>query len=391
MRHSLLLRLRRFCAFATGFVFFLSGILKLMDPTGAGLVVDSYLKFLHIGFIDFAAKGLGVTFALAEAIIGSALVTGVFRPITGAAALVLQGFFTLLTLALVIFNPEMDCGCFGEAVHLTHWQTFIKNIIICCLLAVAFIPLRNLGKPKKHKFVSFGLVAVSVVAFTVYSLMYIPVLDFTDFKPAARLRATVPESDETEYEAVFTYEKDGIQQTFTLSELPDSTWNYISTETVKKSGGMQDNTPDLSIYDESGRYLDSLAIERNVMIVSIYNSDMSQQSSDRIRRFITDAQNSGFRTIVLSGTSSESSPEDMDILFSDIKTLMTLNRSNGGVTWFDNGTLIRKWANRDLPTEDELKGYIAQEARETQIEGSTRGSMVFQGFLLYVFAVMLLL
>ena len=111
----LLLRLKRFCGFITGLVFFIGGILKLMDPVGAGLVMGEYLDFMHMKFLGFAAKPLGLAFALAEAVIGTALITGVWRKATAYAAMALQGFFTFLTLALVIFNPEMDCGCFGEA------------------------------------------------------------------------------------------------------------------------------------------------------------------------------------------------------------------------------------------------------------------------------------
>ena len=97
----LLLRLKRFCGFITGLVFFIGGILKLMDPVGAGLVMAEYMDFLHLKFLSFASKPLGVAFALAETIIGTALITGVWRKTTGIAALAFQGFFTFLTLLLV--------------------------------------------------------------------------------------------------------------------------------------------------------------------------------------------------------------------------------------------------------------------------------------------------
>ena len=182
-------RMKRFCGFVTGFVFFLSGIVKLLDPVGAGLVMDGYFDFLHLGFMAPASKFFGVAFALAETIIGTGLITGVWRRTVALSAIILQGFFTLLTLLLVIFNPEMDCGCFGEAIHLTHMQTFIKNIILCILLTAYYFPPSQLGENKKRKYASFALVTVSVLAFTVYSLMYIPLVDFTDFKPAAALMA----------------------------------------------------------------------------------------------------------------------------------------------------------------------------------------------------------
>ena len=104
----LLFRLKRFCGFLAGFVFFIAGVLKLLDPVGTGLIMKEYFDFLHIGFMAPAAKVLGVCMAFAETVIGTALVTGIWRKVTAVAALVFQGIFTVLTLFLVIFNPEMD-------------------------------------------------------------------------------------------------------------------------------------------------------------------------------------------------------------------------------------------------------------------------------------------
>ena len=161
--------LKRFCGYIAGFIFFISGILKLMDPVGAGLVMSEYYKFLHLEFLSFSSKVTGTLFALAEVVIGAGLITGVWRKFIGTCALAMQGFFTLLTLVLLIFNPEMDCGCFGEAVHLTHGETFIKNLILMGLLAAYVIPYRHLGTNRKRKYVSFALVMLSSVGFTAYS------------------------------------------------------------------------------------------------------------------------------------------------------------------------------------------------------------------------------
>ena len=124
-------RFRRLCAWIVGIVFTVSGALKLMDPTGAGLVMEEYFKFLHLGFLSPISMSAGIAFALAEAVTGVALITGVWRKLTAAISSLLMAFFTILTILLVIFNPEMDCGCFGEAIHLTHLQTFLKNIVLC--------------------------------------------------------------------------------------------------------------------------------------------------------------------------------------------------------------------------------------------------------------------
>ena len=394
--------MKRFCGFVTGFVFFLSGIVKLLDPVGAGLVMDSYFDFLHIGFIGPTSKFFGVMFALAETVIGTGLITGVWRKPMGLAALILQGFFTLLTLLLVIFNPEMDCGCFGEAIHLTHMQTFLKNIVLCILLATYYFPSSMLGRNRKRKYASFGLVTVSVIAFTVYSLLYIPLIDFTAFKPAAVLAAG--ENAEADlYEAVFIYEKDGVKESFTLGHLPDSTWTFVSTETVLKEGH-EDSSVNLSIRDAYGDYHDDMAAEGKVLAVSVYDIDMKNGRWAQTARFLENAEKAGFRPLLLVSSTAEQFAEmtaglqpqtatvlDRLVHYSDYKTLITMNRSNGGATFFCNGYLIRKYARRALPDMGELSTLFQSDETEELISRSTSGDLTFQGFLLYVFAVMLLL
>lgn len=384
--------MKRFCGFITGFVFFLSGIVKLMDPAGAGLVMKEYYAFLHLGFLGFSAKFMGVFFALAETVIGTALITGVWRRAVAQCAIALQSFFTLLTLLLVIFNPEMDCGCFGEAIHLTHVETFVKNIILLALLLTYYIPRKHLGETRKKKYVSFSLVTVSVLAFTVYSWVYIPMIDFTAYKAGAELQAGATVNADELYESVFTYEKDGIQQDFTLGHLPDSTWTFVNVSTRLKEG-REDSLVGLSFYSEStGEYMDTLAIEGKVMVVSVYDPDMSAKKWNRIENFIRRSQEAGFTTLLLT-TSTEGVPAEMaaSAFISDYKTLISLNRSNGGVTYFNDGELVRKWARANAPSRTELDELQITDATEIAIAKDSKGSLGFQGFLLYVFAVMLLL
>ena len=312
--------------------------------------------------------------------------------------MIFQAFFTLLTLILVIFNPEMDCGCFGEAVHLTHMQTFLKNIVILLLLCCSFIPFRGLGKPRTKKFVSFGLVTVSTIAFAVYSWMYIPLVDFTDYKVTSRLQAAeaMDVAEEDIYEAIFIYEKDGRQQEFDLMHLPDSTWTFVSTHTRLKEE-YQDNTINLSIYDSEGNYQDSLAAVGKVMVISVYDPEIKTKKWEGFTTLVKNASEAGFKPLVLVSGTADDIPEGLsdevedNLYFSDYKTLVTMNRSNGGVVYFSDGYLLRKWARRAAPDMDMLQVLATEAETETMIGHSTQGSLVFQSFLLYVFAVMLLM
>jgi hypothetical protein len=370
----------------------MSGIVKLMDPVGAGLVMDEYYSFLHLGFLSFSAKAMGTVFALAETLIGAALATGVWRAVIAKCALGLQIFFTILTLFLVIYNPEMDCGCFGEAIHLTHTQTFVKNLILLALILAYTIPLKHLGETSRRKYVSFSIITISVIAFTIYSWLYIPLIDFTAYKPGAELAAGAEIDPDEVYESVFTYEKDGIQETFTLENLPDSTWTFVSTEIRTKNDKVK-NLVELPIRDShTEEDLDTLATRGKVMIVSVYDTEMDSKEWEEANEFIQRATDAGFTSLLLCAR-RENIPDSLKdrAYLSDYKALISLNRSNGGVTYFSDGILIRKWARICAPDSDELEDILKTDTTEVSIARESKGSLVFQGFLLYVFAVMLLL
>ena len=345
----ILFRMKRFCGFTVGFVFFISGLLKLVDPVGAGLVMKEYFKFLHLGFLEGLSLPAGVTFALAETIVGAGLITGVWRKIIAAAAVGLQSMFTILTLLLVIFKPEMDCGCFGEAIHLTHGETFIKNIILLSLLLIYFIPIKYLGQTRKKKYVSFALVSLSSIAFAIYSLMYIPMADFTDFRPGAVVN-NESNMDEASFEATFVYSKDGKEERFSLENLPDSTWTFVRADTSPITGDGQGSAR-ISIYDNAGNYADSLITKGKVMIVSLYKGNLSEKDIRTIREFLDNAKTAGFSPILLTSGVETHGLESYNC---DYKTLITLNRSNGGATYLEDGYIIRKWAERTLPAPEEL-------------------------------------
>ena len=399
----LFLRMKRFCGFIAGFVFFIAGIFKLLDPVGSGLVVKEYMDFFHLGFMAVLAKPFAVILAFMETVVGIALITGIWRRLSAIIALAFQAFFTFITLLLVIFNPEMDCGCFGEVIHLSHWETFIKNLVLLALLALFAFPLRHVGAPLKRKYISFGIVTASVLCFAVYSWVRIPLVDFTAYKPAAALQAGSAFGLEQEdaFEAVFVYEKDGESQEFSLDNLPDSTWTFLETRTVVKEG-LDQKSVNLSFYDEAGNYQDTLAVEGKVMIMSLYNPDVKTKWK-AAASFIKMAEDAGFRPLLLVAatpeqmqTVYEKDPEQAEVIenvlyYSAYKTLITMNRSNGGVTYFSDGYLVRKWASGNLPDEAELKEIYAGDDTEAIIESESQRRLAFQGFLVYVFAIMLLL
>ena len=379
-----------------GAVFFISGALKLMDPLGTSLIVGEYFKFFHLGFLGFSSGVVGILLALLESVLGAALITGVWRRVSAMITLCLLGLFTIITAILWIAGAPMDCGCFGEALHLEHWQSFVKNLILGGLWCLAFLPKGDLGEPQKIKFVSFGIGAASVLLFGFYSMLSIPLVDFTSYKPGTELSGAFDETFADITAAVYT--KDGHDGTFTPDCPPDSSWTFVRYQGYDRgftdgaaSGGM------LCFSDAAGEYADSLALSGKVMVISAYDPGrLSAGRLSSLEDFAVTASEKGYSVLYLvSGV-----PETVDVgspalasctYFADRRDLMTLNRSNGGVTFLSGGLITAKWSGRALPSGEELDKLSGRDPVEYMMRRDNRGKVRLQAFLLYTFAVMLLL
>ena len=382
-------RLRRFCAILIGLVFLASGLLKLLDPVGTGLIVSEYLKFFHMGFLQWAAKGFGMVLSLLEAITGAALVSGVYRRLTAAVTSFLILFFTIITLILWIANPVMDCGCFGEAIHLTHLQTLLKNVVLLVLAVIAFIPFQNFGVPRKRKKIAFALAALSLVFALCYNARHLPMIDFTEFAPGAELFASL-DNDYQEMDGkvpTFIYERAGQRGSFTLDNLPDSTWTFVAVDTLTRSGLYKTaSKPVLSFRDAEGNYQDELAVLGKVMVFSVYDPDDADW--DRIRTQAGEAHAAGAAPLILT-VPGEDAP--LGVYYADFKPLITLNRANGGATYFNDGELISKWSPRDVPEGEELSRVLDREPVGMSTDFIVGRRIKAQGFALYLLALLLLL
>ena len=382
-------RLRRFCAILIGLVFLASGLLKLLDPVGTGLIVSEYFKFFHLGFLQGTAKALGMVLSLVEAITGAALISGVFRKTTAVITSILVVFFTVITLILWIANPEMDCGCFGEAIHLSHGQTLLKNIVLLALAAAAFLPFQNFGVPRKGKYVAFFLAVPSLIFALCYNALHLPMIDFTEFAPGTELFASL-DNDYQEMDGkvpTFIYERDGQRGSFSLDALPDSTWTFVGVDTLSRSGMYKNaSKPVLSFRDAEGEYQDEQAVLGKVMVFSVYDPDDADW--DRVRSQAAEARACGAAPLILS-VPGEDTPQD--VYLADYKPLITLNRANGGATYFNDGELILKWSPRDVPEGEELKGLLDREPVAASTDFIVGRRIRAQGFTLYLLALLLLL
>lgn len=387
---------RRLAAVVIGLVFLVSGLLKLIDPVGTTLKVAEYFSFFGLPLGTGAASAFGVILILTESILGAALVAGVFRRGAGKATILIISFFLIITAILWWKNPDMDCGCFGEAVHLSHSQSFWKNVVLLALALFAFIPLRQLGDVSPRKMVSFALVSASLVLALFYSYAHLPFVDFTEFKPGARLYASLDSEymEDDDYVATFIYEKNGKKGSFTLDRLPDSTWTFVGVDTLMRSAQTRPaDTPVLAIRDSEGNEMDAAAASGNVIVFTVHDPDKAPWQ--RIIRSHDAALGAGAKPLVLAASTPERmagipEADGLPVFYSDYKTLVTMCRANGGAVCIENGEIISKWSPKDFPNEQTLRETLGKDPLEAMSSFKVGRRVKAQGFALYILALLLL-
>ena len=118
------------CRYIFAITFIVSGFTKVMNTPAFENVVEQYFVTYGLTVPDWLIDTCAIGLSVAELAIGIMLLFKIFVRIMSIASLVLMSIFTLLTLLNATLFPIDDCGCFGELIDLTSWQSFIKNIIL---------------------------------------------------------------------------------------------------------------------------------------------------------------------------------------------------------------------------------------------------------------------
>lgn len=342
--------LRALSRVVIGLTFLLSGFVKIIDPVGVGLIFEEYFKAAGLGDLHTFALLSGVILSATEMLLGICILVGIRMKYSASAALFFISFFTVLTLILALFNPVKDCGCFGEAIKLTNWETFYKNIGLLLFAVLLFLQREKyipVAPPAREW--SFAVIfAAGILFLSVYSYRHLPMIDFMEFKPGTNIseRLNYTNSSETPlFETVLIYSKNGKKYEFPIENLPDSTYTFVDSKTIQRGGGTA--VTDFAIADSEGEYVtDSiLSIKGAQFFVSVpYPDRLNEKGVQRINQFKERLNERSIPVNLLSGSGSDSVS-----YHTDLRTLLTLNRSNGGVLYLYDGTIISKWSNRDIP------------------------------------------
>lgn len=349
-------------------MFILSGFLKGIDPIGNALKIKEYLGAFHLDFLDFLSIPGAIILSCAEFLVGVAILKGLRIRLFSKIALWFISFFTLLTLIILIFNPVSDCGCFGEALHLSNQATFIKNLVLLGAAVLIYLQRQKIAPVASAK-VEWGYLAAYaalILCLQGYSLKNIPQIDFGIYKPGTDLVAKQQYNQEREYETTFIYSKDGKQEEFTINNLPDSTWTFVDARTELVGGAIEDASINFSFIDGEGNAIGNEIVNTPgpVFFISIYNARaLGKRSVEKIISLAERLQSHNLKLYIISANTAEETEAlfvpytalqgtEYDILYADYKAVISFNRSSGGLTYVNSGIIVEKWARGNYPTSN---------------------------------------
>ena len=351
------------CRWAVGLVFLFSSFVKGVDPMGTTFKVQEYMTAWSIGGLTFEwalplASLLSVALICAEFLVGVLLIFNAYRRLSAWLLVLMMLFFTVTTFMDALTNKVTDCGCFGDAVKLTNWQTFWKNIVLDVPTVWIFLT-RNLRR--KRRFERDGVVFITAIAvmliFEMYNIKHEPVIDFRPWKIGNKMMDT--ESTEgmksyVTYRNIESGETEEFESALLMEKMKDAQWaEQWEWESSRVVDPREIAAPGFSMMDLEGedRATDLLPAEDGMLIVTVHHlQDVDRKGAREIRMALAMAEEKGLRIVMLTSALPEevqtwlyeNKIDGLDYLFADATAIETMMRGNPGFMYVKDATVVDK-------------------------------------------------
>ncbi|WP_179351657.1 BT_3928 family protein [Winogradskyella vidalii] len=342
----------------TGILFIISGFIKLNDPLGFSYKLEEYFgaDVLNMEFLIPYALGISVIVVVFEVILGVFLLIGYKPKFTIWSLLLMIVFFSFLTFYSAYFDKVKDCGCFGDALKLTPWESFTKDIVLLALILILLAGLKYI-KPVFSKLPTTILALLSFIVslwFGYHVLMHLPAIDFRAYAVGKNLQnemSTPEDAQKAITEYTWTFNVDGEEQEFvTNGSYPKVDGEYVGVETKVIDEGYVPAIQDFSIETEDEDLTDYFLEQEKLVIITMYNVNKGEaEGMIKIKSFTDEAIKKGYTVIGLSSSGSADKAQikadynfNFDIYLCDEKVVKTIVRANPGVILLNKGTVTQK-------------------------------------------------
>jgi uncharacterized membrane protein YphA (DoxX/SURF4 family) len=360
-----------------GIVFIYSGFVKGVDPLGSAYKFSDYFNAFHANWASSLAFGLSVLQSMIEFALGAAILLNLKPKQSAFGALLFMAFYTPLTFILALTNPVHDCGCFGDALILTNWQTFWKNMVLSIPVVYLFL-IRKKQSTKLHcyeQWAGIGTSALFILGISWYATKHLPLLDFRPYKIGTYIPdgMVYPEGAAADvWESKFIYSKEGSSKEFNLKNLPDSSWIFVEAKHTLIKKGYEPPIHDFTITDADGNDVaDQLLTSStyNFLIVAYNLEKTKTDNQDKINQLVEFCHSKDYPVYGLTASTDEvisTFKEKTGALYNfyatDEITLKTMIRANPGIILIKEGTIIANWNANDLPSVEQLNENLLQQS-----------------------------
>lgn len=367
-----------------GVTFIFSGFVKSVDPTGFAFKIEDYLAAFNMSFFSFLSLIASFILCGMELVLGIMMLLGIYRKLSSRLILLIMCFMTPLTFYLAIANPVSDCGCFGDVLIISNWETFFKNVFLIGFSIYLFFYYKlitPLFKPRTQNIIT-GYIVIFTIVLLCHSYYYDSLVDFRPYRVGSYLpdKMTVDESDMPVEEVIFIYEKNGVKQEFSVDNYPwqDTTWKFVDRYAKMIKEGKEPEIKDFSIYkiifnNNSTEIIDEVNITDDVLEDGNYTflmiapdlNKMNEREIIKFKNIYEYSQEYGYGFICLTSSTQEEIIEMKRIAFpgtifasTDEKALKTIIRSLPGLVLLKDGTVVNKWSRPVIPGIQNLYGPL---------------------------------
>ena len=351
-----------------GLLFIFSGLIKINDPVGFSFKLEEYFgpTVFNIDFLLPYVLPLAIFIVVVEVLLGVFLLIGLKKEFTIYSLFVMIVFFTFLTWYSAYFNKVTDCGCFGDAIKLTPWESFTKDIILLVFIIILMMGLKYI----KPLFTNKLLYTIPVISLVICILIvnqvlsHLPLIDFRPYKIGNNIIENMITPEDSK-KAIFRYDwlfnVEGEKKIISTSgNFPSIEGDFISVETELLEEGYEPPIHDFSMELDDIDYTDSLMQEENLLIFVFYNiSKMELEAIGDLKESLRIAMDNNYKIIGLTASGNEDVNNfkskflvDLDFYFCDETALKTIVRSNPAALKLHKGTIIQKAHWNDFQSLD---------------------------------------
>lgn len=378
MSQRLLKMIVNLCRIIVAVTFIFSGFVKAIDPIGTQYKLQDYLGAIGMAGIlpNWTLLAVAVFLAAIEFCIGIFLLFAIQRRLISKLTVAFMAFMTMVTVWIVVADPVKDCGCFGDALHLTNTETLIKNIVLLvCSLTIMYRPLAMFRfVSKSNQWIVTNYTIVFILVSSGLSLYYLPIFDFRPYHIGVNIPRgmEIPKGAKLpQFKTTFIMEKNGQRKEFTLDNYPDASWKFIDSKTVQTSEGYIPPIHDFSITDnKTGLDLTNSVLSHKgytFLLIAPHLETADDSNFGDIDRLYEYAQSYDIPFYCLTASTTKAIKRWIDLTgaeysfcITDEAVLKTIIRSNPGLLLLKDGTIINKWSHNNLPNEAKLSRPISQ-------------------------------